>query len=167
MPKQAAKGLVMAADTRNAKVVIALTVSMTVGAALLLWLEPTTRGWSPTTLLMAERGTRVHEVAIDYVPPTAPLPAEMYDCIVYDDGDWDWKPRGSSIRLAVAGSTSQHLSEAQANTLLAVLGSMKQLRGLDLNRVRLLPESDARRRPELPPEAHDLCELLARKRIIP
>jgi hypothetical protein len=48
-----------------------------------------------------------------------------------------------------------------------VFGSMTQRHGLDLRRVWLHPASDARLHPELPPAAHELCNLLVRKSIVP
>jgi hypothetical protein len=140
---------------------------MTLGAAALLWLEPPTPGWSPATLLLAESVRAVEAVQIEYAAPNAGVDPATYDCTVLPSGECAWRPSGPQIRLAVIGSEAQRLSEAQAETLLAVFGAMTQRHGLDLNRVWLHPASDARLHPELPAQAHDLCDLLVRKGIVP
>lgn len=157
----------MTGETRNTRVVAILIVSMTVGAACLLWLEMPTRGWSPTTFLMAERGRPVEDVLIEYVGPEQPFNPADYDCAVYSDGRCDWRPRQPHIRLAVVGSGGERLGQAQAGSLLAALGSMSRLRGLDLSRVRLHADSDARVDSDASPQARDLRDLLVRKGIIP
>ena len=157
----------MTADTRNTKIVAALVASMTVGAAALLWLEPPTPGWASATLLMAESGRAIEEVRIDFAASGTLGDPSGYDCAVYPSGECDWRPRGARIRLLVAGSGPQGLPSAQAEKLLAVFGSMTQRHGLNLERVWLHPASDARLHPELPVAAHDLCDLLVRKGIVP
>jgi hypothetical protein len=161
------KGLPVAADKRNTQIVACLIGSMTLGAAVLLWLEPPTPGWSSTTLLLAESVCAVDEVQIEYVGPNAGSDPAAYDCVVRPSGECTWRPTGSRVRLSVVGSEGLRLPEAQAKTLLAVFGSMTQRHGLDLDRVWLHPASDARLHPELPAQAHDLCDLLVRKGIIP
>jgi len=161
------KGLQVASDKRNTKVVAFLIGSMTVGAAVLLWLEPPTEGWSATTLLMAERVPAIEDVQVQYAEQGAGLDPNAYDCVVWPSGDCRWKPRGSRICLAVMGSDAEQLPQPQAEKLLAAFGSMTQRHGVDLRRVWLHPASDARLHPELPPAAHDLCDLLIRKGIVP
>jgi hypothetical protein len=162
-----AEGPSVASDVRNTKTVVFLIGSMTIGAAVLLWLEPPTPGWSPATLLMAESARAVDEVRIDYVTPDGPIDPEECDCAVLPSGACVWRPQGSRIRLAVIGSEASELSQAQAQTLLAVFGTLTQRHGLQLERVWLHPASDARLHPELPAQAHDLCDLLVRKGIVP
>jgi hypothetical protein len=161
------KGLQVASDKRNTKVVAFLIGSMTLGAAVLLGLEPPTRGWSATTLLMAERVRAIEDVQVQYADPDAVVDPNAYDCVVWPSGECQWQPHGPRICLAVMGSGSQPLPHTQAETLLAVFGSMTQRHGLDLRRVWLHPASDARLHPELPPAAHELCNLLVRKSIVP
>lgn len=157
----------MSADKRNTKIVALLIGSMTLGAAVLLWLEPPTHGWSSGTLLMAENGPGVAEVQIEYVAePDAEL-AGRYDCLVLPDGTCEWRPNSPRVRLALVGSGEQPLPEEQCRTLLAVFGVMTQRHGLDLEQVWLDPASDARLHPELPAAAHRLVELLVRKGIVP
>jgi hypothetical protein len=161
------KGLPVAADKRNALIVACLIGSMTLGAAVLLGLEPPTPGWSSGTLLLAESGYAVEEVQIEYGGPDAPVDPTAYDCAVLPSGECAWRPSGPRIRLAVIGSEAPRLPQAQAKALLAAFGSMTQRHGLDLDSVWLHPASDARLHPELPAQAHDLCDLLVRKGIVP
>lgn len=140
---------------------------MTIGATVLLWLEPATPGWSSTTLLMAESTQAVDEVRIEYAMLGAAIDPGGWDCAVLPGGECDWRPQGSRIRLVVVGSEASELSHGQAETLLAVFGTLTQRHGLELERAWLHPASDARLHPELPAQAHDLCDLLVRKGIIP
>ena len=162
-----AKGPSVASDARNTRTVAFLIGSMTIGAAVLLWMEPPTPGWSSETLLMAESARAVDEVRIEYVMPDAAIDLADRDCAVLPSGECDWRPQGSRIRLAVIGSEASELSQAQAEMLLAVFGTLTQRHGLELERVWLHPASDARLHPELPAQAHDLCDLLVRKGIVP
>jgi hypothetical protein len=159
--------LVVNSEARNTRVVAILIVSMTLGAAALLWLEPPTPGWSSSTLLMAETVRGLEEVRIDFTGLGDGLNTGDYDCVVKPDGECEWRPRGSHISMLVVGSDDDAMPATQARTLLAVLGSMSQRHGLDLGGVWLHPLSDARLHPELPRSAHDLCDLLVRKGIIP
>jgi hypothetical protein len=159
------KGLPVNSDKRNAKTVACLIGSMTIGAALLLWFEPATPGWSSNTLLMAESARPIEEVRVEFTAPDAD--AAAYDCRVLPNGQCEWRPRSPRIRLAIVGSDSPQLPRAQAETLLAVFGSLTQRHGLNLHRVWLHPASDARLHPELPAQARELCDLLTRKGIIP
>ena len=156
----------MSPDTRNTIVVLLLIVSMSAGAALLLWLETPTRRWSPATLLMAERGQPVKDVLIELAGPDEAFEAAEYDCVIFPDGWCEWQPRGAHIRLLLVTPAPEPLDDAVARALLAALGSMHQLRGLDLARVRLHPDSDAGLDPRLPTREHDMGALLARKAII-
>ena len=140
---------------------------MTFGAAVLLWLEPPTHGWSSGTLLMAESGPDVAEVRIEYVADRGAGRVVEYDCLVLPDGTCEWRPNGPQVRLALLGSEEGPMPEAQCRTLLAVFGVMTQRHGLDLGQVWLDPASDARLHPELPAAAHRLVELLVRKGIVP
>jgi hypothetical protein len=157
----------VSADKRNTKIVALLIGAMTFGAAVLLWLEPPTHGWSSGTLLMAESVPAVEEVRIEYVNGQTAGGAVGYDCLVLPDGTCEWHPTGPRIRLAVVGPDEATMLEAQCRTLLAVLGTMTQRHGLTLAQVWLDPASDARLHPELPAGAHGLVELLVRKGIVP
>ncbi len=154
----------MGPDKRNAMIVASLIGSMTIGATLLLWLEPPMPGWASNTLLMAESSRNVAEVQIDYV--AAPADRDFFDCIIGPDGQCIWEPRSSHVRVAVIATNAPTLPQAQAETLLAVFGTLEQRHGLDLAQVWLHPASDARLHPELSEQAHDLCQLLLRKGIV-
>jgi hypothetical protein len=169
MPLQQIKGLLVTGDTRNTKVVAVLIAAMTFGALVLLSLErlqPRPPIWSPDTLLMAERGEPVRNVLIEYVPAGASQDLSGFDCVVHPDGRSEWRPRGPDIRLAVVGSASERLQQSQQKSLLAVLGSMSQSRGLDLDHVRLHADSDPRRCPGLSPGARQLSAWLVGKGLV-
>ena len=158
----------MADDKRNKQVVACLIAAMTLGAALLLWLEPPVTGWSESTLLMAETVPEIEEVRIEYVQPLTHEYIPYYDCFVFPDGGCDWRPRSSKLRLAVVGvDPAEPMSDSQARTLLSVFGSLTQRHGLALQGIWLDTESDSRLHPELSPGAHSLTELLVRKGLIP
>jgi hypothetical protein len=159
--------LQVTSDTRNTKIVAMLIGSMTIGAAALLWLEPPTPGWSSATLLMAESVRPIEDVQIDYVEPGSAEGPAAYDCVIAPSGQCTWRPQGPQVRMAVIGAESGRMTREQAEKVLAVFGSLSQRHGLDLERVWLHPASDARLHPELPAPAHDLCDLLVRKGIIP
>ena len=116
---------------------------------------------------MAERAHPIRDVRIDYAENVETVLANQYDCVIRPDGTCDWRPQGGRIGLLVIGSRAGALSDDQSLALLAVLGAMHQRHRLDLERVWLDPASDARLHPELSPAAHELVNLLVRKRIIP
>lgn len=157
----------MTSEVRNTRVVAGLVAAMTIGAAVLLWLEPPTPGWSSSTLLMAETVRDLEEVRIDFANVSDAVDHADYDCVILPDGECQWRPRGSRVQMLVVGDNREQISDAQSRTILAVFGSMNQRHGLDLRGVWLHPASDARLHPELPAHAHGLCALLERKGIIP
>lgn len=168
----------MTADKRNATVVIALVLSMTVGAQILLcfesWIGARPTRWEGDTLLSAKRGNPVQNVEISYVASLEDLDALELEaaspdsiCVIGPAGEVDiWRPAGPRVRLIVIGSAGRTLPDQQKLTLLATLGSLSEASGVDLVRVQLATGSDARRSPGLPLQAHDLRDLLARKKII-
>lgn len=157
----------MSPETRNKRVIAILVASMTLGSIALFWLEPPTPGWSSSPLLMAETVRGLEEVRVDFADRADGANSDEYDCVILADGECEWRPRGSRIRMLVIGSDADSMPDMQARTLLAVFGSMNQRYGLDLHSVWLHPLSDARLHPELSASAHDLCDLLVRKGIIP
>jgi len=157
----------VSSDTRNVIVAISLIASLTLGAGVLLWLEPPVRGWSESALLMARNGVPVEQVEIVYVPDSVAVSPQRYDCVIYADGHSEWQASGSHIRLAVVGDEdSERLGRRQAQALLAVLGNLEQGWRLGAGRVRLAPESDPRVRPQAPPATQELMQLLLKKGII-
>ena len=162
----------MNGEARNTQVVVCLILAMTIGAGILLWLEPkpTIPGAgmvrvTPATPLMATGGIPVEEVTIRYALPRDGR-AESADCAILPDGSCLWRADSPRVHLVVYGSQSDKLSAAQKKSLLAALGSMTLGRGGKLVQVRLDADSDVRREPGLPPQARDLCELLLRKGMI-
>lgn len=155
----------MVADSRNTKVVACLIASMTLGAGLLLWLEPATRGWSPAALLLAEDGTQIESVLIEYcVPGQAVEPAD-FGCIVFPNGQVEWHPRAAQLRLLFIGTDSDTLDPSQARKLLSILGNVAQGRPGVAEFIRLHPGSDPRLF-DLPAQCHALAALLVRKGIV-
>ena len=165
----------MTADKRNAVVVIALIVSMTVGAGVLLLLEPANKPrWEGFPQLMAERATPVQAVQVAYAASDED-PAALDDgrhslCVIDGEGEVTWMARGPRWRVVVAGSGTGELTGRQKAKLLAVLGNLNQASGQELVPVRLAPESTLRSNPARSPQAagqtSDLRKLLARKKII-
>lgn len=156
----------MNAESRNTRIVACLIASMTLGAAVLLWLEPPRQGWADASLLVAENGQRIDQIIIHYHRPDEPLLADSYDCLVMPDGQYDWRPRGRRLRLSVLGTWDQALAPVQARALLILLGNLSQGRRDLGDFVRLDTDSDARVATDLPPQAYDLTDLLIRKGII-
>jgi hypothetical protein len=160
------KGLGVAGEHRNATIVAALIASMTLAAALLLWLEPPVRGWHRADLLMAVNGEPVQSVTVQYAPPGATVEQGLFDCIVFPDGESRWQPRGSDIVVLVMGTPDDRLPNAASRTLLGLLGNLSQGGRLPLAAMRLSPDSDPRVATSLPSQAYDLYELLERKGVI-
>lgn len=157
----------MISDARNAKVLAALVVSMTLGAAVLLMLEGPPARWSPQTLLLAETKLRVSDATIEYVPLGEVIALDGYDGVITAGDGSRWEPQSEHVRIAVVGTGGERLDESQALNLLKILGTLTSNNGLELGRVRLDPNSDPRQRPDLPAQARDLSDLLVRKGIIP
>ena len=154
-------------DQRNARIVGTLIGSLTIGAGVLLWLEP--RGVSGRTrasLLMMENQPAIEDVTIEFAGADERYDETVFDCILHPDGRVTWQPSSTSLRVLLVGSGGEHLAEAQAGELLRLLGLLSSERGLDLRRVKLSEESDWRHAPGLPLEARDLADLLVRKDFI-
>lgn len=166
----------MTADRRNTSVVIALILSMTLGLSLLLglegWIGAKRPNWSGDTMLAAERGGPV-QVEVCYAASAeeaAGLAAESSQSLLIIDPRGEprverWRV-GALVRVVLVGSDAPELSDAQKRMLLAALGAFSQDSGVDVVPVRLAPDSDPERNPELPPQAGDLRRLLVRKGII-
>jgi len=162
----------MTADKRNNHVVIALVLSMTMGAGLLRVLEPPrVKVTNSAPLLAAESGLRIEEIDVDYAPsveaaeqviqyqPTSPDTV----VIVYPDRNPEVRPAGPRVRLIVAGTGEQNLSRQQSQHLLGALAGLNELSGRALVDVRLMPSLEAG---NLTPEARDVRALLVRKQLV-
>lgn len=167
----------MAGDKRSTSVVIALVICVTLGTVVLRTLElrlvPAKPHWEGSTLLMAEQPLRVQEVVIGYVPPPADVAAlagepDAQDslCVIDSDGTSRWEQRGPRVRLLVAGTDRETLSDQQKATLMGALGTLSAASGQEVVPATLAPDSDARYVAGLPPQATDLCKYLERKGII-
>lgn len=148
---------------RNTKVVALLIASMTFGAALLLWLEPSTPSWSSSPLMAGAQ--RLDSVRVEYWPSTRALPAD-FDCLIQLDGTCVSRAEGSEFRLLIAGGEAEQVPTEQARALLRVFSSISGRPGFASDTVWLHPASDPRLHPDLPPAAHDLCNLMLRKGLI-
>lgn len=159
----------MAAGRRNATVVIALVVSMTIGVALLLWLEPGEHRFRGDTLLTAQRGT----VPVSAIEVTCASSVEAYYlaeeggadslCVVYPDGSLKWWRAGSRWWVVAAVPEGAELTAPQMQKLLGVLGRLDQLGGRETVPVRFVPVPGGATVAE---QAEALRALLVRKQLI-
>jgi len=155
-------------QTRNTKVVICLILAMTAGARALLWLEPGTRSTAHLSPLTAAGGMPVTGIVIEYASPGEDRSADA-DCLILADGRCVWSPRGPSVRVVVQGHGSEQeaLPDQQKQGLLSALASMLCGRDTQEVPVSLAAASDVRLDPLLPRQAHELCELLVAKGLVP
>lgn len=150
-------------DSRNARVVIYLVASMSLGAATLYALEPSRPEYEAPPGAVAT----VERVRIEYVSSEARANQSDYDCLIFGSGAHIGQPSGARVRLGVVASDSGEVSEAQKRKLLAVLASIVGGRGLSPTQVvQLAPESDARLNPDLPVAARELGAMLVRKGLV-
>lgn len=154
----------MNAEKRNARVVVALFGSLTLGASVLLLMEPRPRpadGASQGALLTAEHNPqRFEHLTVEYARSLAGVDRSRIDAVVRPDGVMEWSPRGSSLRVLVVGSGESSLNPAQARTLLELVRWLREQRNFDVREISLDPQSDAREVSTLPGEARQLAQLL-------
>lgn len=149
-----------------------LVFAMSIGAGVLFLLDGTVP-WSGGPALTAVSGARpgpVESIEIQYVRPAELAQAGSFDYVVYP-ASYPQRVRsaeeiGSRIRVAVVGSGSSQLDAGQQGALLNVIGSLRRARGFSLSKIVLAPDSDARRVPALPEDAHHLCSLLVGRGIV-
>jgi hypothetical protein len=162
----------MMADKRNNHVVIALVLSMTMGAGLLRVLEPPrVKVTNSAPLLAAESGLRIEEIDVDYAPSVADAEQVAQNqptspdtvVIVYPDRNPEVRPAGPRVRLIVAGTGERNLSRLQKQHLLGALAGLNELSGRTLVEVRLMPALDGS---NLSPQAGDVRALLLRKQFV-
>lgn len=161
----------MKADNRNLVVVGALVGALTLGAALLLWLEPAKPRWQSDRLLRAERHVPITAVEVDYVPREAALaaleqPGPDSVCVVFPTESPAFQFGGSRLRLLVVRSDSERLSVSQQENVLATLAALAGQAPNQNLPVALAESADAARDPSLPEQARELRELLLRKGLI-
>ncbi len=165
----------MPSEKRNATVVIALILSMTVGAQVLLcaesWIGAAHTHWQGEALLSAERGGTAREVVVSLKPLAAlssiELGADDSVCLIDPAGEPEWHPAGPRVQVILLGlPDTPELSDQQQRTLLATIATLSQLSGTHLLPVRLADGNDPRVNSALPAQYHDLLALLVRKDII-
>lgn len=118
------------------------------------------------TALAAESAAGVREIEIGFVRDAPRATLDGFDCLLAPDGQAHGSIAGPRIRIGLLASGGERLEEAQARTLLAMLGNLSRTHAIGPDRVRLLPDSDPRRAPALPGEAHALKDLLLGRGII-
>lgn len=160
------KGLPVTSDKRNTNVMIALLGSLTVGALLLLWLEPRPTGLAAggSAGLMATVSNRVEFATIEYLPPGA-TDLQSYDCIIRPD-QVQWNLRNSNARLAVIGSGGATLSDGHRRQLLQAIRDLARSTGLSPNQIRLSADLRSDSAAARAAEAADLVEFLRAKSFV-
>lgn len=154
----------MHGETRNSKVVVCLILAMTIGAGILLWLEPDPGTAVLTAGMIATGDSPLTDVIVSYAPPGEVVGAGA-NCVILPDGRGEiWRPADACLRVALIGSdTTEALPEVQQEALLSLLDGLRRLDGDDAVRIRLDPPSTAQEDAEWPPPARELRDLLLRK----
>ncbi len=152
-------------DNRNARVIALLVGAMTVGASILLALEPAGIRWGRAPLLQMRNVSSLDSARISFIGSALDTNLAEYDCVILPSGEPIWQPRSPNIRVAVVGSGTPRLPESQAEALLAVLGNLTQTLGLDPRQIVLDESSDPRLNANLAPAAAHLRSVLERKGI--
>lgn len=155
----------MTSDKRNTNVMIALLGSLTLGALMLLWLEP--RAASPdggaAPALMATSAKPVEFATVEYVKPGR-ANLESYDCVVYVDRV-EWSLRNSNARIAVVGEGGATLSDGCRRQLLTAIRDLTRSTGLSPNQIRLAADLRGDAASSVP-EAADLVAFLRAKSFV-
>ena len=153
-------------EIRNARVATGLIACMTVGALVLLALEPSRPAWPGPRLLMAEGGTRVSSATLEVLGPNAESDLAQFDGVIFPDGQLAWAPKSSDVIIGIVSHSQGGLPEAQSSQVLSVLGNLRFGGGLELSGIALAASSDPLQHPDLPATAHELRGLLVRKGFI-
>lgn len=162
------KGLPVTSDKRNTNVMIALLGSLTLGALLLLWLEPRPTGLaaSRSASLMATVANRIEFATIEYVP-AGQSDLESYDCVVQADGvRWNLRESTVNARIAVVGTGARVLSDEHRRQLLIAVRDLTRSTGLSPNQIRLAANLRGDPAAIGVPEAADLVEFLRAKSFV-
>ncbi|RMF83386.1 MAG: hypothetical protein D6744_04805 [Planctomycetota bacterium] len=153
-------------DTRNTVVVVALIASMTLGAWVLLELEPPAPGWSRNALLTADDGSHIEHVIVHYASAGTPPVAAEVEGVLYPDGTIDWRASGGVANVLVVSESDEQFSDVQARALLALLGNLSQGLSRAEPFVSLGSTCDFRANDSVRPAARQMAELLARKHLL-
>lgn len=153
----------MISKKRNANVVAALIASLTLGAGVLLLMDPHPKPATRNASLLVAGGQRVASATLHYVGTDVDLSA--YDYVVGLSGDRSGQPRGRDVHVAVVGNGAA-MSDAQLRTVLFVLNELRQSYGMRDDGVRVGPSCDVRIDSTLSRGARDLFDILSRKQFI-
>jgi hypothetical protein len=146
-------------ESRNARVVALLILSMSMGVGVLFLLDGTLT-WRAPAALTAQTGTRLDQVEIFFLPAQAAAGERDFDCLILPDGRKVGAPRPPHVRLAVQAAPEDRLTLAQQTALLDTLRMIGRWRYLTPDCVRLASDSDYRLNPHLPAAARELHSLL-------
>lgn len=153
-------------DQRNAKVVVALFGALTIGAGLLLWMEPRYAGIrTGTPLLMMQGAATFESLEIEFLEAGRRFATLDYDCLIPAEGELVWNPQGTALRLLVVGQKDR-LTNRQARQLNELISNLQQNNGLDPANVRLAHGSDPRTSRAVPVGAQEMAALLRRNGMI-
>ena len=153
----------MVNEKRNANVVAMLVASLTVGAGLLLVLEPHSKTGPASTTLAALRGERVNSLVIEWAEEGSSI---MRENALRIDSDATVSGSTDGEGRLVVFSARGGMSAEQQESVLAVLKTLSESRGLSDRRVTVAYESDPTHHAQLPKGAHDLYELLVKKAFV-
>lgn len=146
-------------ESRNARVVALLILSMSLGTGVLFLLDGTLT-WRLPAALTAQTGARLEQVEIHFLPARAKVGALDFDCVILPDGRREGTPSPPLVRLAVQAGPEDRLTLAQQTALLDTLRTIGRWRYLTPACVRLASDSDCRLNPHLPAAARELHALL-------
>ncbi len=146
-------------ESRNARVVALLILSMSLGAGVLFLLDGTLT-WRSPAALTAQTAVRLEQVEIHFLPAQAEVGALDFDCVILPDGRRMGAPRPPHVRLAIQAGPEDRLTLAQQTALLDTLRAIGRWRYLTPECVRLSSDSDYRLNPHLPAAARELYALL-------
>lgn len=147
----------MNSDKRNTQVLVALIVSMTLGAGLLKLLEsPVPKS---ADLLAAVEGKSVATLTVGVVRGVNDPALASFESYIDEHGACHWRQEGADVRLAIVGDPAQRLSEPQAVMLLQMIATLRRERGLELRAVRLATTAGDTE----PAMMRDMREMLERK----
>ena len=161
----AAKSKAPRNEIRNQRVIAALIGSMTLGAAILLWLTgPAAASRSSNAMLIAQNAVAPRSATIELVTRVSETDLTAYDVVVRRDAAPAWNAHSADLRIAVVVPNGEPLRDQKLG-LLRVLGEA-QRQGLNLADISLDAGSDDRITAGLPRAAGDLRALLEQKGLI-
>lgn len=153
----------MVNEKRNANVVAMLVASLTVGAGVLLLLDPHPKQASTTAPLAAVSLGRVDALQIEWAEPgTAGIEGAL--CWIDSAGRVGWNTSGKQ-RIVVV-SERAGLGDEQQRTLLTIVNYLNTHCGLPLDRISLGSANDPTVTGNVTTAATELHQLLRNKKFI-